>query len=280
MLLKLSSLLATLSLSIGTKLEEATRAFEIGELPRVLELAKAGCPDELEGARLNYLAGEVELLLGAPAEAEALFRAVLAKRPKALPAQVGLGRALTAQAKFDEAGKALEAALGSDAKDVGALSAHGLLLSITGQSEKACQELRQAFELDPKGALTVRAYVEALLRADENPSAAEVIEAFIAARPKHPMGPFLLAWTLERDGEDAQAIERYQEALTNDPNFIDAHKNLAILCHTLSKTYQDKARTLLAFEHYERYFALGGKDQELRTMYADLLKFKGQILGQ
>jgi len=84
---------------------------------------------------------------------------------------------------------------------------------------------------------------------------------------------------MERDGEDEQAIAEYQRSIELDPTFIDAHKNLAILCHTLSNTYRVKERVNLAYEHYERYFALGGKDPDLRAMYNDLLSYKDQILG-
>ena len=264
----------------GTPLDEATRAFQAGEYAKVLALATAGGASESDAPRLAYLAGEAQLALGAPAEAEKSFQGVLAARPKAVPAQVGLARAWMELARFDEAEKILAAALQSAPQDVGALVAHGLLLSNTGKSDEARKELEQAWKLDPKGALTTRGYVEVLLRADDVPAASAVAEGFISARPEHPLGPFLFAWTLERDGEDAQAIEQYQAALERDPNFIDAHKNLAILCHTLSNTYKVKERVELAYEHYERYFALGGKDQELRKMYADLLSFKDQILGQ
>jgi tetratricopeptide (TPR) repeat protein len=274
----LPSLLAALAAS-GTPLEKATQAFQAGEYTKVLELAAMPGASPSDTPRLAYLAGEAQLALGAPSEAEKSFQSVLAARPKAVPAQVGLARALTALARYDEAQPVLASALAAEPKDVGALVAQGLLLSLTGKSDEAKKAVESAWKLDPKGPLTTRGYVEVLLRADDVPGAAAVAEQFMSARPRHPLGPFLFAWTLERDGEDEQAIEQYQAALERDPNFVDAHKNLAILCHTLSNTYKVRERVLLAYEHYERYFALGGKDQDLERMYKDLLSFKEQILG-
>ena len=281
-MLTLLTALPSLTLALAsseTPLEKATEAFQNGEYSVVLELAKEGAMNETDAPRLTYLAGEAQLVLGAPADAETCFRDVLAARPKAIPAQVGLGRALTEQQKNEEALQVLTAALEAEPMDVGALTAHGLLLSRTGHIGEAKERLAQALKLEPKNALTVRSYVEVLLRADDIPAAAEVTEAFSQARPDHPLSPFLLAWTMERDGEDEAAIEQYQEALARDPGFIDAHKNLAILCHTLSNTYRDKVRVELAYAHYARYFELGGKDAALASMFKDLESFKEQILG-
>ena len=102
-MLSILTTLPTLFAANGTPLEEATQAFQAGEYAKVLELAVAGGASENDAARLSYLAGEAQLALGAPVEAEKSFRSVLASRPKAVPAQVGLGRALTALARFDEA---------------------------------------------------------------------------------------------------------------------------------------------------------------------------------
>jgi len=263
----------------GSPLEEATKAFQAGQYLQVLELAGALDTESPDYARMQYLAGETQLVLDAPEEAAGAFRRVLARRPEALPARIGLGRALTTLGQGDEALTVLDAALEQAPGDSGALVAHALLLSTLGQDDLARGEVDRAWKADPRAPLSVRAYVEVLLRAEDGPAAAAVVEDFMERRPEHPLGPFLMAWIMERDGEDELAIASYQQALELDPSFLDAHKNLAILCHTLSNTYRIKERVELAYEHYRRYFELGGRDQELHRTYEQLLAFKDQILG-
>ena len=270
------SLIETLA---QTELERAVVAFEAGEWQQVLEIVQAAPEGTDDGPRLAYLAGETQLILGRREQAATSFRFVLEQRPDAVPAKVGLARALTGTGGLEEAEQLLTGVLAAEPKDVGAKTAMGLLLAQLDRLEDARAELAGASKLAPRNALTARAYVEVLLRSELLPEAAGVAEAFAVERPEHPMGHFLLAVVMERDGQDELAITSYQAALAKDPNFLDAHKNLAILCHTLSNTYQDKARTKLAFAHYERYFALGGSDAQLRATYDNLLGFKEQILG-
>ena len=92
-------------------------------------------------------------------------------------------------------------------------------------------------------------------------------ETLVKLMPKHPMGYFLRGVALDRGGKADDAIAAYEAAIARDGTFIDAHKNLAILCTTQNPMYSNKERTQKALKHYERYFELGGEDEELQQIY-------------
>jgi tetratricopeptide (TPR) repeat protein len=260
-------------------LERAVADFQAGRFAAVVE-ARATLPGEArERARLLYLVGEALLVLDRFEEAEASFSQALEARPGAVPLLVGRGRALTGQGRHDEALVALKAALASHEDDVGAHVALGELLLVQGDLAGARAPLARAHAQAPEDVLAARAWFELLLRSGERAEAAELAESLVARRPQHPLGDFLLGVVMEQDGDDRSAQAQYQRALELDPTFVDAHKNLAILCHTLSADYTDKARAKLAYEHYAAYFELGGGDTYLRGLYDELLRYKDQILG-
>lgn len=261
-----------------TPLVQATKAFEAGRYARVLEITGKVAASDADWPRARYLAGETQLLIGRPADAEKSFGDVLSKRPKAVPAQVGLARALMLTGHGEDAEILLREAVQSDPNDAGARLAFAELLGRAGKHDDARKELAAAQKLDPKSALVARVSIELALRAENAAEALRQSDAFLQANPKHPMGYFLKGVALEKNGQDKDAIVQYEKALEMDAAYLDAHKNLAILCHTLSDSYQDQERTKKAFEHYERYFALGGADEDLKRMHENLLKFKDQLL--
>ncbi len=254
-------------------LSEALTAFRAGEYARVLELTRAVAPEHEDHPKALYLAGETQLLLDDAAAAEASFRGVLAARPKAVPAQVGLGRALTARGDLVEARGALARALALEPEDVAGRRALGELETLAGNFVEARRILLEVFEASPADPASARSLVELLLSMDVAPDALQVAQDFAAAHPGGPMGPFLLALAHEKLGADEEAIRAYQTAIERDAKFLDAHKNLAILCHTLSDTYQIVERNRLAMRHYGIYFELGGKDAALRATYGQLETF-------
>lgn len=260
-------------------LERAVADFQAGRFAAVVE-ARERLPEEArERARLLYLVGEALLALDRFEDAERAFEGALAARPRAVPALVGRGRALTGLGRLDDAATALAAALEIEPGDLGARVASGELLLARGDLEGARVRLAEARAAAPDDALVARAWFEVLLRSGARAEAAELAETLIERRPEHPLGDFLLALVMEQEGDDRSAQAQYQRALELDPTFIDAHKNLAILCHTLNANFADKERVRLAFEHYAAYFELGGGDAYLRGLYDELLKSKDQILG-
>jgi predicted Zn-dependent protease len=164
----------------------------------------------------------------------------------------------------------------ADPKDVSAKLAVGAVHVKLNKLKEAKVELGDAYALEPKNPAVVQGWCDYLWAESDNAKAAQVAANLTKSLPKHPMGPFLEAIAYERDNKDKKAIEAYEEALKRDPNFLDAHKNLAILCHTRNPMYQDMERTDKSLEHYERYFALGGKDPELENIYK---QFKGFMDG-
>jgi tetratricopeptide (TPR) repeat protein len=273
------SLTAGAAFAGETTLERAVADFQAGRFAAVVE-ARDTLPEEArERARVQYLVGESLLVLDRFEEAERAFADALVLRPKAVPALVGRGRALTGLGRYDDAAAPLAAALAAERGDVGARVALGELALARGDLADARERLGEAHAAAPDDVLAARAWFEVLLRGGERAPAAELAEALIARRPEHPLGDFLLAVVMEQDGDDRSAQAQYLRALELDPTFVDAHKNLAILCHTLSDNYADKERAKLAYEHYAAYFRLGGGDTHLRALYDELLKYEEQILG-
>lgn len=271
--------LSAASAADATPLEVAAEAFQKGEYKLVLETAAGLAPGAAERPKVQYLAGEALLLLERPAEAKQSFEAVLAARPKATPARVGLARALTRTGELEGAGELFARILDHEPKDVGALVGLGELQTRLEHYGAALESLGAALALAPDDVQATRALFEAQLRSGDNLAAAGLAERTMQRRPEHPLGHFLLAVVMERDGADEDAALQYQAALERDGTFLDAHKNLAILCHTLSDDYEDKDRVRLAYAHYARYFELGGGDESLRATYEQLLQFKDQLLG-
>ena len=251
----------------GDPLADAMDAYRRGEYAKVVELASSVKAGDASRPKAAYLAGEAELLLEKWDDAAKDFGEVLAKKPDNVPALVGLGRAQTGKGSSDEAILTLEKAVKLDAKDVAARRSLGEARLAKGDLDKAKADLEAATKLDPKDPLSARSLVETHIRAEKFDLAGKEAERLAKSVPESAMGPFLRGLVLDRKGETKDAIDAYEKAIAKDDRFLDAHKNLAILCVAQSNTYQDRARVKKAFEHFQRYFDLGGKDAELKETY-------------
>jgi tetratricopeptide (TPR) repeat protein len=257
----------------ASALDAVQEAFHAGDYASVVELAAAIPEDDADHRKACYLTGEAQLLLGNAGAAAAAFRQVLAANPDSVPALTGLGRALASLDEPKEAERTLRRAVKLDRKNAFALRSLGEFLVAEDRLAEGATCLELAVRRDPRDPLAARAAVEALVRLEKLDRARKIARTVRRARPEHPMGDFLTGIVLDRDGKVDEAIAAYEAAIAKDDTFIDAHKNLAILCTTQNPMYSMKERTEKALTHYERYFELGGQDEELRQIYQSIRSF-------
>lgn len=272
---RIAALLGLLAVvvSAGTSLDEARTRFTEGRLVEALEAAKAVERGDEDFPRARFLAGEIQLALGDAAAAEASLRDALAERPDSAPVLTALGRALLAQDRAEDALEPLGKAVRADPESARALCHLGLAHLRTGDARRGRAELEKARKKAPADPEIARAAVLGWIEAEDTARALQTAKAFAKAAREDPMGPFLVALVLEKSGEDDAAIDQYEKALALDDAFLDAHKNLAILCIAHNPLYTDRERTEKAMRHFERYFALGGRDAEVKNIHETLKQF-------
>jgi tetratricopeptide (TPR) repeat protein len=261
-------------------LDDAKAKFEGGDLPAALAAADEVATGDADYAKARYLAGEIHLLLGDAEEAEKAFRGALDAKPGAEPALTGLGRALLERDQAAEAVRVLEEAAKAAPASGRALCFLGIARMRQSEGRKGRKEVEKGTQLAKDDPEVARAAVLAYLRDQDTDDARRAAQRFQKAQPKSPMGPFLVALVQEREKEYDDAIESYEKALKIDDSFLDAHKNLAILCIAQNPLYTNRERTEKAMKHFDRYFALGGRDAEVKRIYETLQQFLKQSGGR
>jgi tetratricopeptide (TPR) repeat protein len=253
--------------------DEAKAKLEAGDFAGALAAADEVPAEDAAYPKARYLAGEIHLMLGDAGASERAFRDALAKKPGAEPALVGLGRVLLERDQAAEAVRVLEGAVKAAPDSGRALCFLGIARMRESDGRKGRKDIERGAQLAKDDPEVARASVVAYLRDEDPDDARRAAERFQKAQPKSPMGPFLVALVEEREKRYDDAIASYEKALKVDDTFVDAHKNLAILCIAQNPLYTDEKRTAMAMKHFDRYFALGGKDAEVKRIYDTLQQF-------
>jgi tetratricopeptide (TPR) repeat protein len=276
-MLSIRNAVLTLALAVSSAafagdevLSSALDAYKAGDYAKVVELTSAVNADDPARLKAAYLLGEASLMLDKADDAEKAFQEILDKKADNVPALVGRGRAELAKSHVDDALKTLEQAVKLDAKDAAARRCLGEARFAKGDEAKAREDLQAATKLDPKDALASRALVEVLLKDEKTDMAEKEAERIAKAAPDQAMAWFLVGYVMDKKGKDKDAIEAYEKAIAKDEKFLDAHKNLAILCVAKNPSYKDRERTKKALDHFQKYFDLGGKDEQLKQDYEQI----------
>ncbi len=243
-----------------------------GKFSEALDAARAVPDTEKTYLKARYVVGEMELLLGDPAAAKEAFETVVEKKPSAA-ALAGVGRSLLASGDAAGAVAPLVKAVAADPKAARYHAWLGIARVRSDAIGEGRKELDAAVKLDPADVDVVRAVVEDRLIAEDATGADKAIAAFMKAKKDNPFGPFLQGVVFDKTGKYDEAIAAYQKAIALDPGFLDARRNLAIVCVTQNPSYKDAKRTKIALEQLEAYVKLGGRDESLKRLAEQLPGF-------
>ncbi len=162
-----------------------------------------------------------------PAQAAAVLRDVLKQHPEMAAAHLGLGLALSADGKIEEASRVLDEAVRRDPNNPFALHAQGLVALRLSQADRALAAFDKALALrkDFAGAMIGRG--DALLALGKGDEAIEAYTRAGALAPRSAYPHALRGIAFERMKRLPEAEAAYREALKIDPDDVRIMNNLA-----------------------------------------------------
>lgn len=222
------------SLMDESRPEEAVVAYE----------AAAGlAPADLDVA-LNL--GHALRLVDDAAGAEEMYRRVLAARPGAGMAAVGLAGLLGAAGRTDEALRVLTAATAAVPDDPAQLRELGMAFTALDRRKAALPLLERAVRLAPDNPDMWNALGATRLAADQPDSAQGAFERALGLRPDHVEAINNLGKLAAGRGDVATAERCFRRILEIEPGNASVHSNLLFLLSHMSHLTRDE----LAAEHF------------------------------
>lgn len=202
-------------LGLTTEAEESYRAAIAGQ-PGLVQL------------KLDLAALYLEKLKK-PAQAAAVLRDVLKQHPEMAAAHLGLGLALSADGKIEEASRVLDEAVRRDPNNPFALHAQGLVALRLSQADRALAAFDKALVLrkDFAGAMIGRG--DALLALGKGDQAIEAYTRASALAPRSAYPHALRGIAFEKMKRLPEAEAAYREALKIDPEDVRIMNNLAFV---------------------------------------------------
>jgi len=198
--------------------------------------------DSVQTARHHFRAGRF-------AEAEGLYRQVLAQQPDQPEALHGLGMVAAHGGKFGDASDLIQRALALRPNWVEAYRNLGNVLHAMGRPQDAITIFRQAIHLNPRLAMTHCDLGNALGEVQKYDEAIACYRHAIALRPDIPGAYCNMGQAMRKLKNFEPAIELFQKAISLQPLYPEAYNNLA-------NALMDVGRREEAIAAYRRAIAL------------------------
>ena len=207
-------------IAVDTKMHEVIEAYEQGQLPRAVALAR-----DVVRAQPGMPAG-LELLAFALQQSEQIDEAIaLYRRVNSDGAKVQLALLLS------ESGRSAEAVriLAPIAKDPDALNAYGVALADEGKFDEAASAFKRVLQSDPNNAPAYQNLGITALRRDDVAAARQQLDRALALNPRLPLALNTRGVVYARENDLPHAVESWQRAVAIDPRQYDALFNIGLV---------------------------------------------------
>jgi len=187
---------------------------------------------------------------GRLAEAEPLYRQILALDPKHVDSLHLLGVVAYHVGRNDEALDLISKAIALNDRVANFHCNMGLVLFALGRRDAAIASYRRAITLEPRHALAYNNLGNALAELGQVQEGEAQLRRALELKPDYPEAHYNLANTLGEQGKLNDAVAHYRRALALAPNFINAHNNLGTTLEQQGKVSEAAAqfRRVLALE--------------------------------
>lgn len=207
-------------IAIDTKMHDVIDAYERGDLPRAVALAR-----EVVGAQPDMPAG-LELLAFTLQQSERIDEAIaLYRRVNSNEAKVQLALLLSESGKSAEAVKILAPI----ANDSDALNAYGVALADEGKLGEAASVFNRVLQSDPNNAPAYQNLGITDLRRDDVAAARQHLDRALALNPRLPLALNTRGVVYARENDLPHAVELWQRAVALDPRQYDALFNIGLV---------------------------------------------------
>ena len=187
------------------------------------------------GPELYVTMAQLREQAGDAAEAESLYQKALKADPKYLPALMGYAHLEDRRGNLEAATKLYKKAISKHPNEVAPYNDLGLCFHRQGKLNESVQTLHHAVVLQPDKKLYHNNLAMVLVDLDRNDDALKELTAAGSPASAH----YNLASLLHRKGDDAGALEHFQQALAEDPSMQPAQQWIAKLAPEMSPIDSD-----------------------------------------
>jgi len=207
-------------IAVDTKMHDVIDAYEHGDLPRAVALAR-----EVVRAQPDMPAG-LELLAFTLQQSERIDEAIaLYRRVNTREAKVQLALLLSESGKSAEAVKILAPI----ANEPDALNAYGVALADEGKLDEAASAFNRVLQSDPNNAPAYQNLGITALRRDDVAAARQQLDRALALNPRLPLALNTRGVVYARENDLPHAVESWQRAVAVDPRQYDALFNIGLV---------------------------------------------------